>query len=107
MWALLASLDAARGGVVMTNSGRASGRPTAYSLQARPQTSAPVLGANASTTGARCRAMVFATVNVSIAATGTGFLSFPFAFSQAGLLGGAVLVCAAPRQRLCLRCIGC
>ena len=38
-------------------------------------------------------AVVFATLNVSIAATGTGFLSFPFAFQQAGyVLGTAMCV---------------
>lgn len=37
--------------------------------------------------------VVFATLNVSIAATGTGFLSFPFAFQQAGyVLGTAMCV---------------
>ena len=60
--------------------------------QRRPQRARRPPAAAAGYSGfAQCSAAIFAVVNVSIAATGTGFLAFPFAFSQAGMALGVAL----------------
>jgi hypothetical protein len=80
--------------------GTKPGSPTAFSLQGSGSGSPTARGSSGGdvknpptkvSRATQLRAMVFATLNVSIAATGTGFLSFPFAFQQAGYLGGLAL----------------